>query len=120
MEKERRRAIRFQFIAPVEVLDESGGPVTSYITDLGLHGCSMGAGDRPLQGTAVHVKISTATDSFETPATIVHLSSNRMGMAFHDVKPGSMTVLRRWLASAKFPKASSRAARNRTPDWTGP
>jgi hypothetical protein len=116
MEKERRRAIRFQFIAPVEVLDESGGQVTSYVTDLGLHGCSMGAGDRPLQGAAINLKISTATDSFETPATIVHVSSNRMGVAFHDVKPRSLTVLRRWLASAKFPKAGSRPTRNRNPD----
>ncbi len=118
MEKERRRAIRFQFIAPVEVLDESGGQVTSYVTDLGLHGCSMGAGDPPLQGKAVHLKISTATDFFETPATIVHVNSNLMGVAFHDVKPRSLTVLRRWLASAKFPKAGSRPTRNRNPDRT--
>jgi hypothetical protein len=120
MDKERRRAIRFQFIAPVEVLNESGGQVTSYVTDLGLHGCSMGTGDPALQGTAVHLKISTATDSFESPATIVHVSSNRMGVAFHDVKPCSLTVLRRWLASAKFPKAASRPARNRPPDRMGP
>ncbi len=120
MEKERRRAIRFQFIAPVEVLDESGGQVTSYVTDLGLHGCSMGAGDRPLQGPAVHLKISTATESFETQGTIVHASSHRMGVAFHDVKPRSLTVLRRWLASAKFPKAASRPARSRTSHRNGP
>jgi hypothetical protein len=119
MDKERRRAIRFQFIAPVEVLDESGGQVTSYVTDLGLHGCSMGTGDRPLQGAAVHLKISTATDSFESPATIVHVSANRMGVAFRDINPRSLTVLRRWLASAKFPKAGSRAARNRTPNRSG-
>jgi hypothetical protein len=120
MEKERRRAIRFQFIAPVEVLDESGGQVTTYVTDLGLHGCSMGAGECLLQGTAVHLKITAARDSFETPATVVHVSSNRMGVAFHDVKPRSLTVLRRWLASAKFPKAGSRPARKRTPDRIGP
>jgi hypothetical protein len=107
MDKERRRAIRFQFIAPVELLDESGGQVTTYVTDLGLHGCSMGVSDPPLQGTAIQLKISTARDSFEARATVVHSGANRMGVAFYDVKPRSLTVLRRWLAAAKFPKATS-------------
>ena len=114
MDKERRRAIRFQFIAPVEVLDESGGQVTTYSTDLGLHGCSMGVSNPPRRGSAIQLKISTATDFFEARATVVHSSPNHMGVAFHDVKSPSLNVLRRWLAAAKFPKAGSRAPRSRT------
>jgi hypothetical protein len=107
MEKERRRAIRFQFIAPVELVDESGGQVTTYVTDLGLHGCSMGVSSPPRQGSAIQLKISTARDSFEARATVVHSSFNQTGVTFFDVAPRSLTVLRRWLAAAKFPKASS-------------
>ena len=107
MEQERRRAIRFQFIAPVELINESGGQVTTYVTDLGLHGCSMGVSNPPPQGAAIQLKINTARDCFEARATVVHSSFNRIGVAFHDVKPRSLTVLRRWLATAKFPKATS-------------
>lgn len=107
MEQERRRAIRFQFIAPVELVDESGGEVTSYVTDLGLHGCSMGVSNPPRKGTAIRLKIGTPSDFFEARATVVHSGVNRIGVAFRDVKPRSLTVLRRWLATAKFPKATS-------------
>src|ERR1700687_2286767 len=113
MDKERRRAIRFQFIAPVEVLDESGGQVTTYSTDLGLHGCSMGVNNPPRRGSAIQLRICTATDSFEAQATVVHSSSNHIGVAFRDIKSPSLNVLRRWLAAAKFPKAGSRAPRAR-------
>jgi hypothetical protein len=119
MDKERRRAIRFQFIAPVEILDESGGQVTTFSTDLGLHGCSMGATHPPRKGSAVQLKIRTSRDSFEAQATVVHSSANRIGVAFHDVKPTSLTVLRRWLAAAKFPKASARPTRRRAHDHPG-
>ena len=107
MDKERRRAMRFQFIAPVEVLDESGGQVTTYSTDLGLHGCSVGAVRPPRKGSAVQLKIRTATDCFEAQATVVHSSANRIGVAFYDIKAPSQTVLRRWLETAKFPKGIS-------------
>jgi hypothetical protein len=108
MDQERRRVVRFQFIAPVELVDESSGEsVTTYVTDLGLHGCAVGVSNPLLQGSAIRLKITTARDLFEARASVVHATSNRVGVWFSDVKPRSLTVLRRWLAAAKFPKAST-------------
>ena len=105
MEQERRRAPRFQFIAPVELVDESSGAqITSYVTDLGLHGCLVGVSDPPREGAALRLKIITARELFEAQATVVYSRPHHMGVTFHDVKPPSLTILRRWLSTAKFPK----------------
>ena len=104
MEEERRRVPRFQFIAPVELVDESSGArLTSYVTDLGLNGCLVGVSDPPREGAALQLKIITSVDFFEAPATVVHSRPHHMGVTFHDVQPQALTILRRWLSTAKFP-----------------
>ena len=105
MEQERRRDTRFQFIAPVELVDESSGArFTSYVTDLGLNGCLVGVGDPPRHGAALRLKIITDRDLFETRGTVVHSRPHHMGVTFSDTQPQALTILRRWLSTAKFPK----------------
>jgi hypothetical protein len=106
MEAERRRVSRFQFIAPVELVDESSGALmTSYVTDLGLKGCLVGVSEPPREGSALRLKIITVEAFFEARATVVHSRPNHMGLMFDDVNPKSLNVLHRWLETAKFPKA---------------
>jgi hypothetical protein len=106
--EDRRRAVRFQFIAPAELIDESSGArATTYVTDLSLHGCSVGVSNPPREGTPVGLRILTDKHLFETQAAVVHSTSHRMGLTFLDVKPNFLGVLNAWLASAKFPKGSN-------------
>jgi hypothetical protein len=105
MEQERRRAPRFQFIAPAELVDESSGARTiAWVTDLGLRGCSLGVSEAPREGTALQLKIMTAEEFVEARATVVHAHPHLVGMIFDELKPKSSAVLQKWLATAKFPK----------------
>jgi PilZ domain len=103
--EERRRAVRFQFIAPAELIDEtSGARATTYVTDLSLHGCAVGVANPPREGTPVGLRILTDKHLFESQATVAHSTAHRMGLTFLDVKPNFLGVLNGWLAGAKFPK----------------
>jgi PilZ domain len=105
MEKERRRVPRFQFIAPAELVDQtSGAQRVAWLSDLGSRGCSLGITDPFPEGTALRVKIENAKEFVEARATVVYSRPNHAGVVFNEVKPGSIPVLNRWLATAKFPK----------------
>ena len=105
MEKERRRVPRFQFIVPAELVDErSGAQSVAWLSDLGMHGCSLGIRDPLPAGTSLRVKIANAKEYVETRATVVYSRPNHAGVVFDEMKPASGAVLNRWLAAAKFPK----------------
>jgi hypothetical protein len=105
MEQERRQAPRFQFIAPAELVNTSSGARTiAWVTDLGSRGCSLGVTEPPPEGTAVQLKIISATEFVEARATVVHAQPHRVGMVFDEVNAASSVVLQKWLATAKFPK----------------
>ncbi len=103
---ERRRVPRFQFIAPIELVEEkSGAKFTSWVSDLGVGGCSLGMDQGPKLGAAVRLKIGNSPrEIFEARAQIVHRNPHRVGVSFYELKPTSSLVLHRWLGSAKFPK----------------
>jgi PilZ domain len=109
MDKERRRAPRFQFIAPAELIDQTSGARTmSWVADLGLRGCCVSTNEGPCAGSAIQLKIgSVPREQFNARATVVHLDPERMGIAFNEIDPGSLEILSRWLATAKFPKGRS-------------
>lgn len=102
MESERRRVLRFHFSAAAEFVDETSGTRTkTRVTDLSLNGCSLDLENRLPIGTRVQVKISTKTDFFESPATVVYSHPLRgVGVTFHDVDAHSATVLQNWLVAA--------------------
>jgi PilZ domain len=105
MKRERRRAPRFQFIAPAELVEEtSGARVLSWVADLGLHGCSLSVRDAPRDGAVVRLKIGTTPrETFSAMAVVVHSEENRAGIAFDQVTAPSLEILSAWLAKAKFP-----------------
>ena len=109
MTQERRRAPRFQFIAPAELVDEvSGARIQSWVADLGLHGCSLSVKDAPGDGTAVRLKIGASPrETFRARAFVVHSQADRAGIAFGEVTPTSLELLSKWLAKAKFPTRST-------------
>ena len=109
MTQERRRAPRFQFIAPAELEDEtSGARIQSWVADLGLHGCSLSVKDAPGKGAVVRLKIGTnPRETFWASAVVVHSQADRAGVAFREVTPTSLELLSKWLATATFPTKSN-------------
>lgn len=107
MEHERRRVPRYQFIAPVELLNESSGlQANSWVADLGSQGCCLSLSNPPSLGSVVRLKIGTnPREAFQARAVVVHANHDHVGLLFSEVKPMSSVVLHKWLAAAKFPKA---------------
>jgi hypothetical protein len=109
MNRERRRAPRFQFIAPAELVEESSGTrIFSWVADLGQHGCSLSVRKAPRDGTVVRLKIGTTPrETFSAKAVVVHSEEERAGIAFEEVTPVSLEILGNWLSKAKFPTRRS-------------
>jgi len=102
MEQNTRRQPRYPFIASAELLEESSGSrMSSRISDLSLGGCYVDTINPLPDGTVVHLKIFTATHSFEAPASVVYSHTHLgMGVKFGEVKPVYEEVLRLWLPQA--------------------
>jgi PilZ domain len=108
MEEKHRRTPRFPFIAPAEVIEgNAASGIPTRLKELSLYGCYLELTTPIPRGTAITVKILIDGDFFEAAATVVYMhASLGMGLAFRDVKPHFLTVLRRWLRSAipeRFP-----------------
>lgn len=102
MDKERRRAARFPFIAAAELVDEnSGSRMSTRISDLSVVGCYVDTINPFPDGTPVQVKIFANALSFEAPAKVVysHLHLG-MGLSFREVQPNFQNVLQAWLPAA--------------------
>ena len=103
--KERRKAPRFQFIAPAElVCEKSGDRIQAWVADLGLHGCAVTAKDAPRRGTVLSMKIGHAPrETVLARAVVVHSGQQRVGIRFTAVTAPSLEMLGKWLSKAKFP-----------------
>jgi hypothetical protein len=102
MDPERRRVLRFQFVAPAEFVDEASGVrVKTRVTDLSLNGCSLDLVNRLPIGTPVRVKISTKEEFFESQATVAYSHPLRgVGVTFQNLDSESVKVLHSWLVAA--------------------
>ena len=107
MDQERRRAPRYQFIAPAELLDESSGKqANTWVADLGSQGCCLSVSNPPRIGSVVRLKIGTnPRETFQARAVVVHTTVDHAGLMFSEVKPMASVILHQWLAAAKFPKS---------------
>jgi PilZ domain len=109
MEQERR-APRYPFAAPAEVIVESSGAKTiARVTELSLHGCYLDACLPVSAKTSVLVKIFGPHGYFEAGATVVYAHPVLgLGLAFRSVKPDFVHVLQKWLLAAMQPKEPER------------
>jgi hypothetical protein len=98
MEQERR-APRYPFTAPAEVIVESSGAKTiARVTELSLYGCYLDACLPVSAKTLVLVKIFEPNEYFEAGATVVYAHPLLgLGLAFRGVKPDFLRVLQKWL-----------------------
>jgi hypothetical protein len=108
MKEKQRRTPRFSFIAPAVVIEGNAtSGIQTRVKELSLYGCYLELTTPIPRGTAITVKIFIEGDFFEAAATVVYTHATLgMGLAFRDVKPHFLTILRQWLRTAmqeKFP-----------------
>jgi c-di-GMP-binding flagellar brake protein YcgR len=101
MSDEKRRSVRHPFIASAEVEELAvGSRLPSRVSDLSAGGCYVDTVNPFPGGTRVRVKIFTATQQFEAPATVVYAHTHMgMGLHFGELAPEHQATLRQWLPS---------------------
>jgi PilZ domain len=101
-EGQQRRAPRYPFSALATVVPPGGTPLGGNVTELSLYGCYLGSGAPLAARTRVLIKIFGADgEYFEADATVIYSSpSLGMGLAFRQVRPDFLTLLRKWLTKA--------------------
>jgi hypothetical protein len=100
---ERRRTIRYPFVASAELIDEESQTQLSVrVTELSLYGCYFDTVNPfPVQ-TRVLVKIVTEHVFFEAYGTVIYSHPNLgMGVAFQQVHPYFLRILQGWLMDAE-------------------
>ena len=102
MEQERRSTLRFAFDASADVIQEnSDNRIVAHVSEIGMNGCLLKTADPFPDGTSVVVKIFTEGRFFDARATVVYSQPKiGMGLAFREVKPHFVSVLKKWLLGA--------------------
>jgi hypothetical protein len=110
MQTERRRALRYPFDASAEVSREkTDARLPARVTEVGPNGCYLQIGAPFEVGTSIFVRIFVEGSFFETHATVVYSQPNTgMGVAFRELKPYFVEVLRKWLLDAMLAKQKPR------------
>lgn len=101
MSDERRRAPRYQLIAPAEIEElRSNAKVSARTSDVSLVGCFMHSTQSFPEGTKVRLKLTRDEESFTSLGEVTRLQPMGMGVSFSEVKKDQSRVLQGWLAEA--------------------
>jgi hypothetical protein len=100
MESDRRRSMRYSFIAQAEVTEVASATCLKARTgDLSLTGCYLDMLNPSPVGTEVRVSISHGKENLIVLGTVTYALPNMgMGVAFKNVGPSEGAILKRWLA----------------------
>lgn len=97
-----RRSARYPFVAQAEI-GELGPDTRVYgrVTEISTNGCYMDSAHNLPVGQHVFVKIFTASDFFESAATVIYGQPNLgMGLEFQGIHRHFRPTLQRWLLEA--------------------
>ena len=96
---ERRRFERFPLDADAEVVEvQTGTRIKGRVTDISLGGCYVDTLSPFLVSTAVQIRITRGSQSFEARANVVHMKLGLgMGLAFIAAQGEQKKVLGRWI-----------------------
>src|ERR1700716_817437 len=106
MEQEHRRTPRYTLTGAIEMRHgASEDKITAKVRELSLNGCYVETVSPYPVGTALGVKVFTATEFFEAQSTVIYVDENQgMGLMFRETKPYYVAVLRKWLLAAMMGK----------------
>lgn len=102
MDRSQPQAPRYAFSAPAE-LSRTGADATETmrVNEISLHGCYLDEATSFSRGTQVTLKIYSSEQTFEATASILYSQPTLgTGLAFREVKPYAMAILRDWLQQA--------------------
>jgi hypothetical protein len=110
MQPERRRTLRFPFDALAEVSREkTDARLPARVTEIGPNGCYLQMGQPFEVEASLFVRIFVEGSFFETHATVIYSQPNAgMGVAFRELKPYFVEVLKKWLLQAMHAKHKPR------------
>jgi hypothetical protein len=99
-ESERRRHLRFPFIASVEAIEpQSRATLKGRVSDLGFGGCYVDTMNPFAIGTLIKIQLSNEKTTFEADARVMFSHTGMgMGVAFVSAMPDQLQVLHKWLA----------------------
>jgi hypothetical protein len=102
MPEERRRTLRFKFEATAEVSQENTeARIPARVTEISLNGCFLQMADPFPDGTPLLVRIFVEGAFFEAHGKVVYSQPKvGVGVAFRDLKPFFVNVLKKWLLEA--------------------
>jgi PilZ domain len=102
MEYAIARSPRYPFIAIAEIIHpESGGVLGSRVAKISLNGCFVDTPKTIAVGSEVVIKIFAESECFAATANVVYANSNSgVGLAFREIPPKSVELLRQWLLKA--------------------
>lgn len=99
-ESERRRHLRFPFIASVEAIEpQSHATLKGRVSDLGFGGCYVDTMNSFAVGTLIKIQLIKEKTTFEADARVMFSHTGMgMGVAFVSAVPEQLQVLHNWLA----------------------
>ena len=98
---ERRVGLRYPFSAEAEIYEaRSRARITGRCSDLALGGCYVDTPSPLAVGTEVKIRINHDGREFEAAAVVAYTHVQMgMGLAFTDIKPEHLRVLRSWIGN---------------------
>jgi PilZ domain len=111
MAEERRRTLRFPFEATAEVSEaNSEARLPARVTEISLNGCFLQMAETFPNGAMLSVKIFAEGSFFQANAKVVYAQPKAgVGIAFQDLKPYFVSVLKKWLLTAMLEKNKAKA-----------
>ncbi len=99
MNPERRRWLRYSFIAHAKVTDiSSETTVNARLSELSLHGCYMDMINPLPFDTVVQIEITHDGKVFTTSGAVIYSQPHMgMGVAFRPASPENQAVLEAWI-----------------------
>jgi hypothetical protein len=109
---ERRRNLRFPFMATVEAVEmKTGAKVLGRTSDLSLGGCYVDTASPFSAGTDAKIRITRGIETFEAQAKVIYSSIGMgMGLAFVSAQQKQVRLFQRWLLEVSAQSAPSEQA----------
>jgi hypothetical protein len=100
---ERRSAPRFEFVAPIEMIDSiTRTHISSRVTQISQNGCFAEVPSPLTDNSIIQLRIQRDEGAFETLARVIY---NRpevgLGLLFIDTAPDQLKLLAAWLDELK-------------------
>ena len=98
---EDRRGLRFPFSASAEIIPQGsrqGSP--AHVSELSFRGCFLETCSAMKEHQRMHLKIFFQDQFFETPAEVLYVRPNGLGLVFGETNPHFRHVIQDWILTA--------------------